>query len=90
MAGDSMSEKVIEFPEGLTKEQLQAVISEKLGNTLYWLSKAYRFRPPDDDTERTLLEIMAGLQNMQQQVNRVFCRPTDPASGREAPKGPEP
>jgi hypothetical protein len=85
-----MSEKLIEFPDGLTKEQLQAAISEKLGNTLYWVSKAYRFRPPDDDTERTLLQIMAGLQSMQQQLNRTFCRPTDVESDHDGSKGPDP
>ncbi len=67
-----MSEKSLEIPEVLTKQQLQAVISEKLGNTLYWLSKAYNSRPGDDASERALLEIMAGLQSMQQNVNQVF------------------
>jgi septum formation inhibitor-activating ATPase MinD len=54
----------------LTKEQLQAVINEKLDNTLYWLAKAYHHRPQDDLTEQTLLEMMANLQKMQHDVNR--------------------
>lgn len=58
--------------ELLTKEQLQAVINEKLGNTLYWLSKAYRLRPKDDQSEKTLLEMMASLQKIQDDVNRAF------------------
>ena len=85
-----MWDNLVEIPDGLTKEQLQAVLSEKLGNTLYWLSKAYRFRPADDDTERTLLEIMAGLQNMQQQVNRTFCKPSNSDSNRADEKGLKP
>jgi len=85
-----MSENSVEIPEGLTKEQLQAMLSEKLGNTLYWLSKAYHFRPADDATERTLLEIMAGLQSMQQQVNRTFCKPPNGDAGPGGEKGAVP
>ena len=56
----------------LTKEQLQAVINEKLDNTLYWLKKAYQVRPQDDQSEQTLLNIMASLQKMQGDVNRAL------------------
>ena len=68
-----MSEKSSEIAYVLTRQQLQAVINEKLGNTLYWLTKVYRPRPEDDESERTLLEIMAELQSMQRSVNRTFC-----------------
>lgn len=65
----------------LTRQQLQAVINEKLGNALYWLSKAYRSRPRDVESEKTLLEIMASLQEMQRRVNRSLTD-EDSRSGR--------
>jgi hypothetical protein len=67
-----MSRKSSESGQELTKEQLQAVINEKLSNTLYWLSKAYRVRPRDPHTEKTLLSVMAGLQKIQKDVNKAF------------------
>ncbi|HEY4485486.1 MAG TPA: hypothetical protein VI702_04060 [Nitrospiria bacterium] len=48
----------------LSREQIKAVISEKMDNTIHWLSKAYEVRPPDATVERVLLELMAGLQRL--------------------------
>jgi hypothetical protein len=56
----------------LTKEQIQAVINQKLENTIYWLNKAYDARPQDPAAEKTLLELMAELQKMQREANEVL------------------
>jgi len=77
-----MSERSPESLEELTKEQLGVVINEKLSNTLYWLSKAYRVRPQDDESERALLSIMADLQKIQRDVNRTFTRKAKPSKWR--------
>jgi hypothetical protein len=76
----AMSDHPIGAYRHLTRQQLQAIINEKLGNTLYWLSKAYPSRPRDVHSEKTLLEIMAGLQNMQRRVNRSL------SNGAEEPE----
>ncbi len=67
-----MSQGLSRPKEMLTKKQLQAVINEKLENTLYWLTRAYHLRPEDDQSEQTLLEIMVSLQKMQHDVNQIF------------------
>ena len=79
-----MSEKTIKSNQSntaLTRQQLLAVINEKLENTLYWLSKAYGSRPQDDESERTLLEVMAGLQGLQRRVNQNLSTEAMEAQG---------
>lgn len=56
----------------LTKEQIQAVINQKLENAIYWLNKAYDVRPPDPAAEKTLLELMAELQKMKREANEIL------------------
>lgn len=56
----------------LTKDQIQAVINQKLENAIYWLNKAYDARPPDETAEKTLLELMAELQKMKREANEVL------------------
>jgi hypothetical protein len=56
----------------LTKEQIQAVINQKLENAIYWLNKAYDARPPDPAAEKTLLELMAELQKMKREANEIL------------------
>ncbi|MBI3811740.1 MAG: hypothetical protein HY283_06005 [Nitrospirae bacterium] len=56
----------------LTKEQIQAVINQKLENAIYWLNKAYDARPQDPAAEKTLLELMAELQKMKRDANEIL------------------
>jgi len=56
----------------LTKEQIQAVINQKLENAIYWLNKAYDARPQDPAAEKTLLELMAELQKMKREANAIL------------------
>lgn len=56
----------------LTKEQIQAVINQKLENTIFWLNKAYDARPQDPAAEKTLLELMAELQKMKREANEAL------------------
>jgi len=56
----------------LTKEQIQAVINQKLENTIFWLNKAYDARPQDPAAEKTLLEMMAELQKMKREANETL------------------
>ncbi|MBI3597803.1 MAG: hypothetical protein HY203_11700 [Nitrospirae bacterium] len=64
-----MEQNVHEAHTALTKEQIQAVINQKLDNTIYWLNKAYDARPQDPAAEKTLLELMAELQKMKREAN---------------------
>lgn len=65
----------------LTKEQIQAVINQKLENVIYWLNKAYDARPQDPAAEKMLLELMAELQKMKREANEVLG-----AKSRREPK----
>ena len=60
----------------LTREQIQAVINQKLENTIYWLNKAYDARPQDPSAEKTLLELMAALQRLKLEANETLVRKT--------------
>ena len=67
-----MAQDVHEAQTALTKEQIQAVINQKLDNTIYWLNKAYDARPQDPAAEKTLLELMAELQKMKREANEIL------------------
>ena len=67
-----MEQNVHEAHTALTKEQIQAVINQKLDNTIYWLNKAYDARPQDPVAERMLLELMAELQKMKREANEIL------------------
>ena len=67
-----MAQNVHEAHTALTKEQIQAVINQKLDNTIYWLNKAYDARPQDPAAEKTLLELMAELQKMKREANEIL------------------
>jgi hypothetical protein len=67
-----MAQDVREAHSALTKEQIQAVINQKLDNTIYWLNKAYDARPQDPAAEKTLLELMAELQKMKREANEIL------------------
>lgn len=67
-----MVQDVHEAHTALTKEQIQAVINQKLDNTIYWLNKAYDARPQDPAAEKTLLELMAELQKMKREANEIL------------------
>ncbi|HEY5649313.1 MAG TPA: hypothetical protein VIU33_07415 [Nitrospiria bacterium] len=56
----------------LTREQIQAVINQKLENTIYWLNKAYDHRPEDSRTEKTLLDLMAKISRLKTEANTQF------------------
>lgn len=64
-----MAHRTESFGAELTREQIQAVINQKLENTLYWLNKAYEVRPQDSPSEKALLDLMAGLQRLKREVN---------------------
>ena len=70
------------LPQSLKKQELQAVINERLENTLFWLLKAYDTRPPGDKSEAVLLDVMASLQKMQREVNRSFSKGLNAAERR--------
>ena len=59
----------------LTREQIQAVIHQKLDNTIYWLNKAYDARPRDGAVEKTLLELMAALKRLKVEADAALLRP---------------
>ncbi|HTN43479.1 MAG TPA: hypothetical protein VMN77_06745 [Nitrospiria bacterium] len=67
-----MAQDLREAHSALTKEQIQAVINQKLDNTIYWLNKAYDARPQDPAAEKTLLELMAELQKMKREANEIL------------------
>jgi len=67
-----MAQDVHEAHSALTKEQIQAVINQKLENTIYWLNKAYDARPQDPAAEKTLLELMADLQKLKREANEIL------------------
>jgi hypothetical protein len=67
-----MAENIHGSDAALTKEQIQAVINQKLENTIYWLNKAYDARPQDPAAEKTLLEMMAELQKMKREANETL------------------
>jgi hypothetical protein len=67
-----MAQDVHGTDTALTKEQIQAVINQKLGNAIYWLNKAYDARPQDPSAEKMLLELMAELQKMKREANVVL------------------
>jgi hypothetical protein len=69
----------------LTKGQVQAVISEKLEDTLYWLTRAYQFRPADEASERILLGILADIQKWQRTLGQVVD--PDMRSGSQGSRG---
>lgn len=70
---------------GLTREQIQAVINQKIENTLYWLKKAYDFRPEDALTEKTLLELMAKLTQLRAEANTSLAPEMISPGGKESP-----
>lgn len=67
-----MAQEVRGTDTALTKEQIQAVINQKLENAIYWLNKAYDARPQDPAAEKTLLELMAELQKMKREANDIL------------------
>ncbi len=67
-----MTQNIHGSDRALTKEQIQAVINQKLENTIYWLNKAYDARPQDPAAEKTLLEMMAELQKMKREANETL------------------
>jgi len=67
-----MAQDIHESDPTLTKAQIQAVINQKLENTIYWLNKAYDARPQDPAAEKTLLEMMAELQKMKREANETL------------------
>lgn len=77
-----MPDKNAPTERSLKKQQLQAVINERLENTLFWLSLAYDARSPGDKSEAVLLDVMASLQKMQREVNRSFSRVMNTAESR--------
>lgn len=78
-----MTQEIRKADATLTKEQIQAVINQKLENTLYWLNKAYDARPQDPSAEETLLEIMAELRKIKRAANESLG-----AKSHRAPKEP--
>ena len=70
----------------LTRDQIQAVINQKLDNTIYWLNKAYDIRPQDSGVEGVLLELMASLQKLQREANEALIQKPlgDPSTRRRA------
>ena len=77
-----MLDKIVSTERSLKKERLQALINERLEDTLFWLSKAYEARPSGDKSERVLLDVMASLQKMQREVNQAFIRGVNTAESR--------
>ncbi|MBI3995957.1 MAG: hypothetical protein HY349_08280 [Nitrospirae bacterium] len=67
-----MAQEIHESETVLTTEQIQAVINQKLENTIFWLNKAYDARPQDPAAEKTLLELMAELQKMKREANELL------------------
>lgn len=66
----------------LTREQIQAVVDQKMDNITLWLNKAYDFRPPDPAVEKALLEGMAGLQHLRRRLTELL------SDGPRTPQGP--
>ncbi len=69
---------------GLTREQIQAVINQKIENTVYWLKKAYELRPEDSLTEKTLLELMAKLTQLRVEANTSLASGFVRSAGNES------
>lgn len=81
-----MAQEVHGADTALTKEQIQAVINQKLENTIYWLNKAYDARPQDPAAEKTLLELMAELQKMKREANEILgAKPRRESKERRRP-----
>lgn len=64
----------------LTREQIQAVINQKLENTIYWLNKAYDHRPEDSRMEKTLLDLLAKISRLKTEANTQFMSGSGPGS----------
>lgn len=77
-----MVDKAVSTERSLTQERLQALVNERLENTLFWLSLAYEAGPSNDKSETVLLDVMASLQKMQREVNRSFFRGMNTAESR--------
>lgn len=77
-----MADKAVGTEISLTRERLQALVNERLENTLFGLSLAYEGRASNDKNEAVLLDVMASLQKMQREVNRSFFRGMNTAESR--------